>query len=314
MRIAILDDYQNVALELADWDSLNAEVRVFTEHIADPDELVRRLAGFDVVVAMRERTPFPEPVLSRLPDLRLLVTTGQRNASIDVEAARRHGILVCGTGYLPHPTVELTWALILAACRNLPTEFQAMRDGGWQTTIGTGLRGKTLGVLGLGRLGSQVARVGQAFGMRTIAWSQNLTAERAAEHDVTAVSKDELLAASDVLTVHLVLSARTRGLIGAAELAAMKPTALLVNTSRGPIVDEDALIRALREGSIGGAALDVYDEEPLPADHPLRTLPNVVLTPHIGFVTRDVYEVFYRDAVADIAAYQAGAPVRVIEP
>ncbi|ACU96567.1 D-2-hydroxyacid dehydrogenase family protein [Saccharomonospora viridis] len=314
MRIAILDDYQNVALELADWDSLNAEVRVFTEHIADPDELVRRLAGFDVVVAMRERTPFPESVLSRLPDLRLLVTTGQRNASIDVEAARRHGILVCGTGYLPHPTVELTWALILAACRNLPTEFQAMRDGGWQTTIGTGLRGKTLGVLGLGRLGSQVARVGQAFGMRTIAWSQNLTAERAAEHDVTAVSKDELLAASDVLTVHLVLSARTRGLIGAAELAAMKPTALLVNTSRGPIVDEDALIRALREGSIGGAALDVYDEEPLPADHPLRTLPNVVLTPHIGFVTRDVYEVFYRDAVADIAAYQAGAPVRVIEP
>jgi phosphoglycerate dehydrogenase-like enzyme len=314
MRIAILDDYQNVALELADWDSLNAEVRVFTEHIADPDELVRRLAGFNVVVAMRERTPFPESVLSRLPDLRLLVTTGQRNASIDVEAARRHGILVCGTGYLPHPTVELTWALILAACRNLPTEFQAMRDGGWQTTIGTGLRGKTLGVLGLGRLGSQVARVGQAFGMRTIAWSQNLTAERAAEHDVTAVSKDELLAASDVLTVHLVLSARTRGLIGAAELAAMKPTALLVNTSRGPIVDEDALIRALREGSIGGAALDVYDEEPLPADHPLRTLPNVVLTPHIGFVTRDVYEVFYRDAVADIAAYQAGAPVRVIEP
>src|SRR5690606_30921350 len=276
--------------ELADWDSLNAEVRVFTEHIADPDELVRRLAGFDVVVAMRERTPFPESVLSRLPDLRLLVTTGQRNASIDVEAARRHGILVCGTGYLPHPTVELTWALILAACRNLPTEFQAMRDGGWQTTIGTGLRGKTLGVLGLGRLGSQVARVGQAFGMRTIAWSQNLTAERAAEHDVTAVSKDELLAASDVLTVHLVLSARTRGLIGAAELG------------------------ALREGSIGGAALDVYDEEPLPADHPLRTLPNVVLTPHIGFVTRDVYEVFYRDAVADIAAYQAGAPVRVIEP
>ncbi len=314
MRIAILDDYQNVALELADWDSLNAEVRVFTEHIADPDELVRRLAGLDVVVAMRERTPFPESVLSRLPDLRLLVTTGQRNASIDVEAARRHGILVCGTGYLPHPTVELTWALILAACRNLPTEFQAMRDGGWQTTIGTGLRGKTLGVLGLGRLGSQVARVGQAFGMRTIAWSQNLTAERAAEHDVTAVSKDELLAASDVLTVHLVLSARTRGLIGAAELAAMKPTALLVNTSRGPIVDEDALIRALREGSIGGAARDVYDEEPLPADHPLRTLPNVVLTPHIGFVTRDVYEVFYRDAVADIAAYQAGAPVRVIEP
>ncbi|WP_298179976.1 D-2-hydroxyacid dehydrogenase family protein [Saccharomonospora sp.] len=313
MRIAILDDYQNIALELADWDSLNAEVQVFTEHIADPDELVRRLAGFDVVVAMRERTPFPESVLSRLPDLRLLVTTGQRNASIDVEAARRHGIVVCGTGYLPHPTVELTWALILAACRNLPTELRAMREGGWQTTVGTGLRGKTLGVLGLGRLGAQVARVGQAFGMRTIAWSQNLTAERAAEHDVTAVSKDELFATSDVLTVHLVLSERTRGLIGAAELAAMKPTALLVNTSRGPIVEEDALIRALRQNVIGGAALDVYDEEPLPADHPLRTLPNAVLTPHIGFVTRDVYEVFYRDAVADIAAYQKGAPIRVLE-
>lgn len=314
MRIAILDDYQNVALELADWDSLNAEVRVFTEHIADPDELVRRLAGFDVVVAMRERTPFPESVLSRLPDLRLLVTTGQRNASIDVEAARRHGILVCGTGYLPHPTVELTWALILAACRHLPTELRAMREGGWQSTLGVGLRGRTLGVLGLGRLGSQVAKIGQAFGMRTIAWSHNLTPARAAEHGVTAVSKDELLASSDVLTVHLVLSERTRGLLGAAELAAMKPTALLVNTSRGPIVDTDALVRALRDGVIAGAALDVYDEEPLPADHPLRSLPNAVLTPHIGFVTRDTYEVFYRDAVADIAAFRKGEPVRVLEP
>ncbi|EHR60788.1 D-2-hydroxyacid dehydrogenase family protein [Saccharomonospora cyanea] len=313
MRIAILDDYQNVALELADWESLDADVHVFTEHIAHQDELVRRLAGFDVVVAMRERTPFPDSVLSRLPELRLLVTTGQRNASIDVEAARRHGILVCGTGYLPHPTVELTWALILAACRHLPTELRAMRDGGWQSTLGTGLRGRTLGVLGLGRLGAQVARVGQAFGMRTIAWSHNLTPERAAEHDVTAVTKDELLASSDVLTVHLVLSERTRGLVGAAELAAMKPTALLVNTSRGPIVDTEALVHALRDGVIGGAALDVYDEEPLSADHSLRSLPNAVLTPHIGFVTRETYEVFYRDAVADIAAFQRGEPVRVLE-
>lgn len=313
MRIAILDDYQNVALELADWDSLDADVHVFTEHIADQDELVRRLAGFDVVVAMRERTPFPDSLLSRLPELRLLVTTGQRNASIDVEAARGRGILVCGTGYLPHPTVELTWALILAACRHLPTELRAMRDGGWQSTLGIGLRGRTLGVLGLGRLGAQVARVGQAFGMRTIAWSHNLTPERAAEHDVTAVPKDELLTSSDVLTVHLVLSERTRGLVGATELAAMKPTALLVNTSRGPIVDTEALVPALRNGVIGGAALDVYDEEPLSADHPLRSLPNAVLTPHIGFVTRETYEVFYRDAVADIAAFQRGEPVRVLE-
>ncbi|MGW9478088.1 D-2-hydroxyacid dehydrogenase family protein [Saccharomonospora azurea] len=312
MRIAILDDYQNVALTLADWDSLDAEVRVFTEHIADQDELVRALAGFDVVVAMRERTPFPAALLSRLPDLRLLVTTGQRNASIDVEAARRQGIVVCGTGYLPHPTVELTWALILAAARHLPTEVQAMREGGWQTTLGTGLRGRTLGLLGLGRLGSQVARVGQAFGMRTIAWSQNLTADRAAEHDVTAVSKDELFASSDVLSVHLVLSKRTRGLVGAKELAAMKSTALLVNTSRAPIVDTDALLEALRQDTIGGAALDVYDVEPLPADHPLRSMPNVVLTPHIGFVTRDTYEVFYRDAVEDIAAFRRGEPVRVL--
>ncbi|EHY86998.1 D-2-hydroxyacid dehydrogenase family protein [Saccharomonospora azurea] len=312
MRIAILDDYQNVALTLADWDSLDAEVRVFTEHIADQDELVRALAGFDVVVAMRERTPFPAALLSRLPDLRLLVTTGQRNASIDVEAARRQGIVVCGTGYLPHPTVELTWALILAAARHLPTEVQAMREGGWQTTLGTGLRGRTLGLLGLGRLGSQVARVGQAFGMRTIAWSQNLTADRAAEHDVTAVSKNELFASSDVLSVHLVLSKRTRGLVGAKELAAMKSTALLVNTSRAPIVDTDALLEALRQDTIGGAALDVYDVEPLPADHPLRSMPNVVLTPHIGFVTRETYEVFYRDAVEDIAAFRRGEPVRVL--
>ncbi|WP_028661413.1 D-2-hydroxyacid dehydrogenase family protein [Saccharomonospora saliphila] len=314
MRIAILDDYQNVALDLADWDSLRAEVLVFTDHIADPDELVRRLAGFDVVVAMRERTAFDEAVLARLPDLRLLVTTGARNAAIDVAAAERHGVVVCGTGYLPHPTVELTWALILAARRNLEAETRAMREGGWQTTLGTGLRGGTLGLLGLGRLGSEVARVGQAFGMRTLAWSHNLTTERAAEHGVTAVSWERLLASSDVVSVHLVLGERTRGLVGADALAAMKPTALLVNTSRGPIVDEDALVRALRDGTIGGAALDVYDREPLPADHPLRAEPRALLTPHIGFVTRDVYEVFYRDAVADIAAYRAGEPVRVLRP
>lgn len=314
MKIAILDDYQNVALRFADWTSLGADIEVFTSHIADPDELVTRLAGADVVVAMRERTRFPPDLLARLTDLRLLVSTGHRNAAIDLEAAGRHGILVCGTGYLPHPTAEHTWALILAAVRHLTVELPAMRDGGWQTTVGIPLHGRTLGLLGLGRLGSRVAKVGQAFGMETVAWSQNLTVERAAEHGVTAVTKEELFTRSDVLSVHLVLSERTRGLVGAAELASMKRSALLVNTSRGPIVDEPAIVDALRSKEIGAAALDVYDVEPLPADHPLRTLGNAVLTPHLGYVTQDVYEVFFRDAVEDIAAYQAGSPVRVMRP
>lgn len=310
MKIAILDDYQNVALEFADWKSLDAEVEVFTSPIADADELVARLAGAEVVVAMRERTPFPAELLARLTDLKLLVSTGQRNAAIDLKAAEEHGILVCGTGYLSHPTAEHTWALILAAARHLAVELAAMSEGGWQSTVGTPLHGRTLGLLGLGRLGSRVAKVGQAFGMETIAWSQNLTTERAAEHGVTAVSKEELFRRSDVLSVHLVLSKRTRGLVGAAELALMKPDAWLVNTSRGPIVDEAALVEVLRRKEIGGAALDVFEVEPLPADHPLRTLDNTVLTPHLGYVTRDVYEVFFRDAVEDIAAYQAGRPVR----
>ncbi|MBC6470149.1 D-2-hydroxyacid dehydrogenase family protein [Actinomadura alba] len=312
MKIAILDDYQSVALGCADWDSLGAEIEVFTSPISDADELVRRLAGAEVVVAMRERTRFPAELLARLTDLRLLVSTGRRNAAIDLEAARRHGIVVCGTGYLPYPTAEHTWALILAAARNLATELPAMPQGGWQTTVGTGLHGKTLGLLGLGRLGSMVATVGQAFGMETIAWSQNLTPERAAEHGVTAVAKEELFRRSDVLSIHLVLSGRTRGLVGAAELSLMKAGAMLVNTSRGPIVDEAALIAALRDGEIACAALDVYDTEPLPADHPLRALPNVTLTPHLGYVTREVYEIFYRDAVEDIAAYRAGDPIRAM--
>jgi phosphoglycerate dehydrogenase-like enzyme len=312
MRIAILDDYQNVALDFADWTSLDAEIEVFTEHIGDPDELVARLAGFDVVVAMRERTRFSREILARLGDLRLLVSTGRRNAAIDLKAAEEHGIVVCGTGYLPYPTVEHTWALILAAARNLPVEVASVRDGGWQRGVGSGLHGKTLGLLGLGTLGSRVARIGQAFGMQTTAWSQNLTPERAAEHDVTAVSKDELFARSDVLSVHLVLSARTRGLVGAAELATMKPSAVLVNTSRGPIVEESALLDALRDERIACAAVDVYDVEPLPAEHPLRSMPNALLTPHVGYVTREVYEIFYTDAVADIAAYQAGEPLRVM--
>lgn len=312
MKIAILDDYQNVALGFADWASLDAEIEVFTTHLADPDELAGRLAGFEVVVAMRERTRFPAELLARLPDLKLLVTTGMRNAAIDLDAARRAGIVVCGTGSGPQSTAELTWALILAAVRNLAVELPSMRTGGWQTTVGTGLSGRTLGLLGLGRLGSRVAKIGQAFGMETLAWSQNLTSERAAERGVTAVSKQDLFARADVLSIHLVLGERTRALVGAAELAAMKPDALLVNTSRGLIVDEGALLEALRDRRIGGAALDVFDVEPLPADHPLRGLPNAILTPHLGYVTRDTYEVFFRDAVENIAAYRAGTPLRVI--
>ncbi|MGW4828742.1 D-2-hydroxyacid dehydrogenase family protein [Amycolatopsis sp. SB7-3] len=313
MKIAILDDYQEVALGFGDWDSLGAEIEVFTKPFADPADVVGRLRDFEVVVAMRERTRFPAEVLDRLPALRLLVSTGHRNAAIDVAAARRNGVVVSSTGYIAAPAAEHTWALILAAARNVPVESRNMREGGWQTTVGTILSGKTLGLLGLGRLGAGAAKIGQAFGMETIAWSQNLTQEKADPHGVTAVSKDELFARADVLSVHLVLSGRSRGLVGAAELAAMKPTAMLVNTSRGPIVDEAALVDALRRKEIAVAALDVYDVEPLPSEHPLRTLDNVVLTPHIGYVTREAYEIFYRDAVEDIAAFQAGSPIRVME-
>ncbi|WP_020658088.1 D-2-hydroxyacid dehydrogenase family protein [Amycolatopsis benzoatilytica] len=312
MKIAVLDDYQNVALECADWTSLDAEIEVFSEPFAGPDEAVARLAGFDVVVAMRERTPFPAAVLDRLPALKLLVSTGRRNAAIDLDAARRNGVVVSATGALAYPTVEHAWALILAGARNLPVEFRSMREGGWQIGLGMGLRDKTLGLLGLGRLGAEVARIGLAFGMRPIAWSQHLTQERAAEHGVTAVSKEDLFAQADVLSVHLVLSERTRGLVGAAEFAAMKPSALLVNTSRGPIVDEAALVDALRRKEIAAAALDVYDVEPLPAEHPLRALDNAILTPHIGYVSRETYEVFYGGAVQDIAAFQTGSPINVL--
>lgn len=311
-KIAILDDYQNVSRELAEWDSLDAEITVFTEPLSGADEIARRLAEFDGLVAMRERTRLPAAVLERLPNLRLIVSTGPVNAAIDVAAARRLGITVCGTGYFSHPTAEHTWSMILGAARNLPRETESMRTGGWQVTLGTGLHGKTLGVLGLGRVGTMVAQVGQAFGMATIAWSQNLTKERAAEHGVEAVSKEQLFADSDVLSVHVTLSDRTRGLVGAPELRLMKPSALLVNTSRGPVVDEGALMGALREERIRGAAIDVYDIEPLPPEHPLRSLPNALLTGHIGYVTRELYETFYRDAVEDIAAFRSGSPVRVM--
>jgi phosphoglycerate dehydrogenase-like enzyme len=312
-RVAILDDYQAVALRLADWGSLPADVAVFRDHVADEAGVAARLADFDAVVAMRERTPFTRSLLARLPRLRLLVTTGMRNASIDLRAAADRGIVVCGTAGLPSPTAELTWALILALVRHVPREDRATRDGRWQETLGTTLSGKTLGVLGLGQLGSRVARVGRAFEMDVLAWSQNLTAERAAAAGATlAGSKDEVLARVDIVTIHLVLGERTRGLLGARELALMRPTAYLVNTSRGPIVDEPALIAALRAGTIAGAGLDVYDEEPLPPDHPLRRLPNTVITPHLGYVTEETYRIFYPQAVEDVRAFLAGAPVRVL--
>jgi phosphoglycerate dehydrogenase-like enzyme len=313
MKIAILDDYQNVATGLADWGSLAGEVRVFTKPFADADDAVRSLAGFDVLVAMRERTGFAAEVLERLTDLRLLVSTGPANSAIDVAAARNLGITVCGTGYESHPTIEHTWALILAAARNLSDEVESMRRGGWQVSVGDGLFGKTLGILGLGRVGSEVARVGQAFGMNTIAWSHNLTPETAAEHGVRAVTKEQLFTESDVLTIHVVLSGRTRGLVTAADLGAMKTSAILVNTSRGPVVDDVALVDTLRHRRIRAAAIDVFDTEPLPVDHQLRSLPNALLTGHIAYVTRDLYRIFYQDAVEDIAAFQAGAPIRLID-
>jgi phosphoglycerate dehydrogenase-like enzyme len=314
MRVALLDDYQRIARDCAPWETLGADVEIvsFPDHVADDDALVARLAGFDVVVAMRERTPLGRARLERLTDLRLLVTTGSGNASIDAAAAGELGVVVCGTDGLAAPTVELTWALILALARHVPAEDRAMRADGWQSTIGTDLEGRTLGVLGLGRLGARVATIGRAFGMDVIAWSQNLIPARAAALGVRAVTFAQLLADADVLTIHTRLSDRTRGLVGAPELAAMRPGALLVNTSRGPIVDEDALVAALHAGEIGGAGLDVFDVEPLAAGHPLRTAPHTVLTPHLGYVSTGNYRVFYGGAVEAIAAWRAGAPVRVL--
>jgi phosphoglycerate dehydrogenase-like enzyme len=315
-RVAILDDYQDVALRMADWKSLpsDTEVVTFRDHLHDTDAVAKRLADFDVVVAMRERTAFPRALLERLPKLRLLVTTGMRNASIDVRAATERGITVCGTSGLPYPTAELTWGLVLALFRRIPAEDRATRDGRWQTTLGLGLNGKTLGVIGLGTLGSRVARYGRAFEMEVLAWSQNLTPERAAEVGATLVGKDELLARSDVVSIHLVLGDRTRGLIGARELGLMKRTAYLVNTSRGPIVDEAALVRALQDGTIAGAGLDVFEPEPLSLDHPFRRLPNTVITPHLGYVTEETYRIFFGHAVEDVQAFLRGEPVRVLRP
>jgi phosphoglycerate dehydrogenase-like enzyme len=317
MKIVVLDDYQRVARSYGPFDSLaGAEVEVLHEHIADLDELGVALAGAQVVVAMRERTPFRGETFDRLPDLRLLVTTGMANAAIDLVAAAAHGVTVSGTAMrgssITSNTAELTWALILAVRRHVVAEDRALREGRWQTTVGTDLGGSTLGVLGLGRLGTQVARIGRAFDMRVIAWSQNLTASHAADAGATLVGKDELLAESDVLTIHLKLSDRTTGLIGAPELAAMKPSAVLINTSRGPIVDEPALVAALTTRSIAGAGLDVYDVEPLPLGNPLRGAPNTVLLPHLGYVTQAGYRMMYEQVVENIAAWQSDAPVRLL--
>jgi len=315
-RVAILDDYQGVARRMADWTSLPAgtELVIFADHLNDAGAVAARLADFDAVVAMRERTAFPRALLEKLPRLRLLVTTGMRNASIDVGAAVERGVIVCGTAGLPYPTAELTWGLILALVRRIPTEDRATREGRWQVSCGLGLNGKTLGVIGLGGLGSRVAKVGRAFEMDVIAWSQNLTAARAAEVGATLVAKDDLLVRADVVSIHLVLGDRTRRLIGARELSRMKRTAYLVNTSRGPIVDEAALVAAVRQGTIAGAGLDVYDEEPLPLDHPLRNLPNTVITPHLGYVTEEGYRIFYGQALEDVKAWLAGKPVRELRP
>jgi phosphoglycerate dehydrogenase-like enzyme len=314
VRVVVLDDYQGVALAHGDWQRLgdSVDVSVVRHHIADTDDLVARLAGADVVVAMRERTPLPAERLGRLRDLRLLITTGMANAAIDVHAAAAQGVTVCGTASLAAPPAELTWGLILALARNLCSEDRLVRAGGWQHTLGLDLEGRTLGVIGLGKLGTRVAAIGRAFGMRVVAWSRNLDPDEARAQDVEPLTKEALLRTSDVVTLHLKLSDRSRGTIGADDLAAMKPTAYLVNTSRGPLVDEAALVDALRHRRIAGAGLDVFDVEPLPVDHPLRTLPNVVLTPHIGYVTTGGYEVFHRDVVDDIAAWLAGDPVRVL--
>jgi phosphoglycerate dehydrogenase-like enzyme len=315
VQVAVLDDYQRVSLQMADWSGVleRGDVDVYDDHVADPDALVERLARYDVVVLMRERTAFPAEVIDRLPALRLIVSTGRRNASVDVAAARARGIPVCGTDSPVHAPSELTWALILGLSRHLVTEATNVATGGWLTTVGRDVEGATLGIIGLGRIGTQVAAVGRAFGMHVLAWSPRLTAERAAAAGASAVPLDRLLEESDVVTVHVPLNDGTRGLLSAAELARMKADALLVNTSRGPVVDEDALLTALHDGRLGGVALDVFDEEPLPVDHPLRTAPRTLLTPHAGYVTERVYRTFYTGVVEDILAFLEGEPIRVLD-
>ena len=313
-RLAIIDDYQDAALAMTDWSPLEDDVSitVFNDHLADESALADRLRDFEIVCVMRERTPFPETLLKRLPKLQHLFTPGMGNASIDVAAARRRGVVVSGSPTLGPPTAELTWGLILALTRRIAAEERATRAGDWQTTLGEGLNGKTLGIIGLGRIGTRVAEVGHAFGMTVIAWSPNLTPERCAGTPARYAEKDELLGSSDVVTIHLRLGDGTRGLISRREFRLMKPSAYLVNTSRGPIIDEQALVEALETGAIGGAGLDVFEVEPLPPDHPLRRTPNTVITPHLGFVTVENYRIFFDTAVENIRAWLDGRPINLL--
>ncbi|MFC8225529.1 D-2-hydroxyacid dehydrogenase family protein [Streptomyces sp. NPDC057287] len=316
LRCAVLDDYQSVAATAADWSPVADDVEVtgFADHCATEDELAERLDGFDIVVTLRERVPFPATLIERLPRLRLIVASGMRNTSIDYAAAERHGITVCGTASTATPPVELTWALLLGLARGIVTEANALRGGGpWQSTVGADLHGRRLGILGLGKIGGRVAAVGRAFGMEVAAWSENLTRERAEEAGAVLVaSREELLETSDFVSVHLVLSERTRGLLGAKELALMRPGSYLVNTSRAAIVDQDALLDVLHRGAIAGAGVDVFDVEPLPADHPMRTAPRLLATPHLGYVSQANYAAYYGDAVEDIRAWLDGQPVRLL--
>jgi len=314
-KLAVLDDYQGATLRMGPWSRLPAslEIEVFRDTVKDRDTLLARLAPFDAILAMRERTPFPASLIERLPNLKLLISTGERNRGIDVAAAKARGITVCGTASFGAPTVDITWGLILNLLRDLPAQQASLRAGTWQTSVGTSAEGLTLGILGLGKLGARVARVGAAFGMEVIAWSQNLTAEKASAANARLVSKEELFALSDVVSLHLILSDRSRGIVGAADLARMKPGAIIVNTSRGPLIDQAALIAALREGRIR-AGLDVYDEEPLRADHPLLSCPGTMLTPHLGYVSTQNYEAYFRTAVEVIEAYLAGTPIREMQP
>ena len=313
-NIAILDDYQNVALDMADWSSLQSahNLSVFTDHISNEQQLIARLQNFDIVCVMRERTPLTKNVFQNLTNLKLVVTTGMRNASIDLESASNQGVIVCGTDGLPYPTAELTWGLILDLARNISYEDRASRLGEWQQRIGTGLSGKTLGIIGLGRLGSQVANYGNAFGMNVIAWSQNLTKAKAEREQAQLATFKELLTQSDFISIHTVLSDRTKGLIGNNEFNVMKDSVFLINTSRGPIVDEAELLAALRSNKIAGAGIDVFSNEPLDAHHDLMQLDNVVITPHIGYVTKETYEIFYSDTVDCIKRYFDGNPTRVL--
>jgi phosphoglycerate dehydrogenase-like enzyme len=312
VQVAVLDDYQGVALKSADWSVLKgkADITVFRDHLSDSAAVVERLRPFDVLCVMRERTPLTRVILEQLSNLKLIASTGFRNASIDLAAAKERGITVCNTGYTSHGAIELTWAVILSMLRNIPAEFASLRSGGWQVSVGGDLAGRTIGLVGLGKIGARMANIARAFEMSVIAWSQNLTPETAHQHGALLVSKEELFRIADVVSIHLVLSPRTKGIIGARELGSMKPTAYFVNTSRGPLVDEIALIETLRRQAIAGAALDVYDIEPLPAGHPFRSLERMLATPHIGFVTDETYKVFYRDTVENILAWLNGAPVR----